>query len=323
MPETGFSMVSTFRQCPRKYWYSYVRKIRAKRQAKPLWRGTILHKMLEARDTGSGDPLDVLAAYEEKYSALLTEEQEYYGETFIQDIRRVFKGYLRQYAEDDWETEAVEEFVATDLADNLRFVGHIDLRMRSKGRRWLVDRKSHKEIPTEEMRFNNYQLLLYVWAWNREHKHDQVEGIIWDYLRTKPPTIPELLKKGGLTQRANLDTDIYTYKRALKKHGLDPKPYAEYLRQLEKRSVDKFYVRVSLPNPSKEMTEKVVEEFRQTSIIMHGLKVYPRTMTPWCSKNCEFFRLCSAELRGLDDKFIEKSEYEPRPDDDEVTAEED
>lgn len=327
MPETGFSMVSTFRTCPKKYFYAYVRKIRARRAAKPLFRGTILHKMLEVRAISpDDDPYAVLNDYAERYSDLLAEEQEYYGATFIEDIRRIFEGYEREYGDDpDWKVESAEEFIATDLTNSIRFVGHSDMRVlsRSDGRRWLIDHKNHKVIPTEEERFNNYQLLLYVWAWNREHKHDKVDGILWNYIRTKAPTIPELLKKGGLTRRADLDTDEYTYRKALKDNRLPSGPYKEYIRQLAQRSKGRFFQRVPLPVPSREMTETVVEEFRQTSVLMHSMRGYTRTMTPWCSKQCEFFRLCSAELRGLDHKFIEKTEYEPRPDEEEAHEETD
>jgi hypothetical protein len=41
---------------------------------------------------------------------------------------------------------------------------------------------------------------------------------------------------------------------------------------------------------------------------MHGLGIYPRSPTRECSW-CEYYRICNAELRGLDHKFIRESEY--------------
>lgn len=320
MPETGFSMVKCFRTCPRKYFYAYVRKLQAKRKQKPLKEGTILHEMLEARAIKNGAAaMDVLYKYRHEYRTLLAEEREYYGANFIEDLLRIYEGYCRTYRGDGWKVEAAEEFIATDLTRDIRFVGHIDLRVTTSkdGRHWLVDHKCPKVIPDEHERFSNYQLLLYVWAYNRE-RSDKVDGIIWDYLRRKAPTIPEVLKKGGLSQAQNIDTDVYTYDKAIQDNELDPEDYAEYLAHLRRREPGRFFLRVTLPTPSREMTEQVVEEFRQTSIIMHGLKVYPRNMTFMC-KGCEFYNLCQAELRGLDAKFIEKTQYEPaeRRDEDE------
>jgi RecB family exonuclease len=321
MFEVGFSKVSTYRSCPKKYYFAYVLNLQAKRRPVAMFRGTILHEMLEAHAKNGwvAGARKVLKRYEEEYAHLFEEEKEYYGENFLNEIERIMLGYIRTYDNDGWIVEATEEEVVTDLVKGIRFVGHIDRRVVSTrdDRRWLVDHKTKKTIPTAEERFGNFQLLLYVWAWNREHDHDEkVDGIIWDYLRTKAPTVPEPLKKGGLTQRADLDTDVWTYEKAIEDNKLDRADYAEYLEQLEKRSQDKFYCRVPLPAPHKETVNVVVEEFKQTAILMEGLKVYPRNMTVMCCKTCEFFRLCQAELTGVNAKFVLKSDYEEREEDD-------
>lgn len=316
MPETRYSMVKAYRRCPKSFEYKYIRNLQRVRPAPPLIRGTIIHALMDARATGKTGrtPKKVLAEYEEKYQTLFKEEQEVYGENFLEDIRRVFEGYERTYGtleEDELEYEASEEFVATDLTPDIRYTGHLDKRVvtRRDGRRWIMDHKSHRVIPTEEQRFSDYQILMYVWAWNREHSAIPIDGIIWDYIRTKPPTIPEQLVKGGLSQAKNIDTDFYTYQKEMTRLRIDPKPYKDFLTNLKLRSRDKFYLRVKLPAPPKVMVEQVVKDFRETSVIMNGLKVYPRTMTRDCTW-CEFYRLCNSELRGLDAKFIEKTEFE-------------
>jgi hypothetical protein len=42
---------------------------------------------------------------------------------------------------------------------------------------------------------------------------------------------------------------------------------------------------------------------------------FPRNMTWMCPKQCEFFRLCNIELRGLDSSFIRQTDYVAKPDD--------
>lgn len=322
MFKTGFSKVQAWRSCNKKYEFSVIRNLQAKRKPAQLLRGTILHEMLEARDNYSADETsekagDIFLKYDAKYGKLFEEEREFYGENFMDDIWRIYKGYTRTYKKDDWKVLATEGLVQTQLTPKIMFEGHYDLRVSSHGRRWLVDRKSHRVLPTAEERFNNFQLLLYVEAWNREAPHqgvEKVDGIIWDYLRTKAPTIPEVLKSGQLTRRKDLDTDVHTYRAAIRANELDEDGYDYYLKELEKRSVDKFYQRVPLPIPSKEMVNTVVQDFTHTAEMMRTAKHFPRNATYTCGR-CEFFRLCNAELTGINAKFVEKSDYEQRPDD--------
>jgi len=331
---TRYSEIKAFRRCPKLHEYAYIQRIQKVRPAAAPHRGTILHEMLDARARRMmGDktsvPLMILSGYEKKHRSLFAEERELYGENFIPDIRRVFEGYERTWAQDGWEYEYSEQEIETDLGDakdkELRGVvyhGTLDkIVVTRDDRRWLVDHKTHKSIPTEEQRFQDYQMLLYVWAWNRENPEEPIDGIIWDYLRTKAPTIPETLVRGGLTQRANLDTDYYTYMTELKRLKLDPKPYSEFLAGLRQRSADKFFLRVPLPKPSKAMTTTVVEDFRATTTAMLQCSRPTRTMTKDCSW-CEFYRLCTAELRGLDSNYILKSEYEERKDEEDVEEDE-
>lgn len=310
MPITGFSMVKSYRRCPKQYEYKYIQHLQRIAPPPPLIRGTILHEILDARATGGRVGFKtIMAKYEEKYGTLFKEEQELYGADFLENITRVYQGYLREYADEDLEFLSSEEFVSTPLVGNILFQGHLDKRVFKDGRMWVMDHKTHKNIPTEEQRFNDYQLLMYVWAYNREHpKGDQIEGVIWDYIRTKPPTIPEPLVKGGLSQAKNIDSDVYTYTKELVRLRLDQAPYKLFLAELAKRARHKFYHRIFLPAAPKVMTEQVVQDFTQTSQIMHGLGVYPRSASRDCNW-CEYYRLCNAELRGLDHKFIRESEF--------------
>jgi hypothetical protein len=310
MPITGFSMVKSYRRCPKQYEYKYIQNLQRIMPPPPLIRGSIIHEILDMRAVPGGTKgyKSVLTKYEEKYGTLFKEEQEMYGDDFLANIERVYQGYLREWDDTDLEYMSSEEFISTPLVGDILFQGHIDKRIFKDGRMWVMDHKTHKNIPTEEQRFNDYQLLMYVWAYNREHPKDKVDGVIWDYIRTKPPTIPEVLQKGGLSQAKNIDTDVYTYTKELVRHRLDQKPYRVFLAELAKRSRGKFYQRVYLPAPTKAMMEQVVQDFAQSSQIMHGLGIYPRSPSRECSW-CEYYRICNAELRGLDHKFIRESEY--------------
>lgn len=233
----------------------------------------------------------------------------------MDDIWRIYRGYVRTYKDVNWRVQKTEGLVHTLLTPKIEFEGHYDLLVAHSSRVWLVDRKTHKVIPTAEERFSNTQLLLYAEAWNRERpRAAAVDGIIWDYIRTKAPAIPEVLKSGALTRRKDIDTDVFTYRKAIRDNDLDEDAYTLVLRDIEARSVDRFYQRVPLPLPSKEMTKTVVDEFIQTAEMIRTAKHFPRNATYRCH-GCAFFKLCNAELSGINAKFVEKNDYEEREED--------
>lgn len=312
MPETSFSRIKTWRRCHRQYHFKYVERLRKKVKKLALFRGTILHELLDEHAKGN-DWNIVLDGYAKKYKTLFREEQAEYGD-IVGDCRQIMKGYQRHYIEDDFVYEGVEVFVATDLAADLRFIGYIDKIVYDKKtkRRWLLDHKTHKTLPDEKARFSDLQLVMYVWAWNRWQPDKPIDGVLWDYLRTKAPVVPEVLKSGELSQRANMDTDYSTYLKAIKENKLDPKNYSETLERLKAQGSSNFFERVKLPSPSREMIESVIEDAKQSSIVMAKLggKLKDRNMTRDCSFDCDFYNLCHAEMRGLDANFIRKTEFD-------------
>src|SRR4051812_14408156 len=260
---TGYSMVKSFRRCQKQFELKYIIGLQRKRPAAPLIRGTILHEMLHARATPKLRAGAVLAKYEEKFDELFREQKDEYGEDFLGDLKRVYDGYLREYGSDDnIKYEASEEQVEVDIGNGLVYKGHLDKRLITLDdeRRWLMDHKTHKSIPTEENRLIDYQILMYLWAWNLGNPKKKADGIIWDYLRTKAPTIPQPLVKGGLSQAKNIDTDVATYMKEIVRLRLDPKDYKQFLAELEKRARHKFYQRIKLPAPSKAMTKIIVDD---------------------------------------------------------------
>lgn len=325
MPTVSWSRVKTWRRCHKQHDYKYHQKIARKRRAVPLLRGTILGEMLDARAFPAiikKDPYKILKKYTKQYAQLWAEEKEKYGDV-PGDMLKLFQGYERKYANEGFEYLGFEEFIAVDLVKDIRFIGYIDKRLVDQnGRAFLMDHKSHKMIPNDDQRFSDLQKVMYVWAWNKINSSKPVTGFIWDYIRTKAPTVPELLVKGGLSQRKDADTDYWTYLGELKRHKIDIKPYLEYLAMLKKKA-DTRYIRITLPNPPKAMIENIVVDLKQTAIEIHSSKSKDRNMTRMCPSDCDFYNLCQAEVRGLDADFVRKNEYEDREPSEREEAEED
>src|ERR1051326_7855342 len=279
------SRIKTTRRCWKKHDYKHNQRLEKKKPTATLFRGTILHEMIEARTKGD-DPFAVTRKYAKEYRKLFREEREMYGETFIEDIDRVFQGYLRATAKDKLKYEYIEEPGEAELPNGIVFSFKVDKIATDGQRRWLMDHKSCKNIPGEEARFSDLQLVLYYWAWNKLHPDEPVDGIIWDYLRTKPPTVPEPLVKGGLSIAKNMDTDYYTYVMAAQQHNIDiTQPhYRECVANLKQRGSIDFFQRISLPAPSKVLVKSVVEDAANTAwfIKAHGEETDTRTLTKDC-----------------------------------------
>ena len=318
MPSVSWSEVNLFRKCPKAHDYRYHELIQSKRPAVPLLKGKILHEMLhhyvmcKKIPTMTEDAWDVLERYEKEYKKLFKEEKEEYGD-IPSECSRIFEAYIRRYKNDDLTYEHSEIFVATDIHTDMRFNGYIDkIAVDPSGRRWIIDHKFHKSIPDASQRFHELQLVLYIWAWNRWDQEHPVDGICWDYIRTSPPTVPELLKDGSLSKRKNIRCDRFTYEQEIKRHKLKKADYEDILKDLEKNDL-MFFERVFMPAPSKAQLESVVEDFRTTAIMAKSLKgIAPRHMSKFNCQGCEYKAVCEAEVRGLDAKFVRKAHYQPR-----------
>lgn len=329
MRTVSWSRVKTWRRCHKQHDYKYNQSLQRKRRSIPMLRGSIIGEMLDARASEKSpagkikSPIAVLRRYAKEYAKMFLEEREKWG-NIPEDVRRLFEGYERKYATETLKYLGIEEFIAIDLGKDIRFIGYTDKRVEDKnGLAFLMDHKTHKVIPNDDQRFSDLQNVFYIYAWNETNQTRPVQGFIWDYIRTKPPTIPEQLKNSELTQRANIDTDYWTYLAEIRRLKLDPKPYAETLARLKKQA-DRTYVRVQLPNPSKKMLDLIVSDLKETANQIHGGKsnAKDRNMTRMCPSDCDFYQLCSAEVRGLDAAFIKKTEYEEREPDEHQEVEE-
>jgi hypothetical protein len=282
-----------------------------KRPKVQLIRGTILHAMLDAKAKGK-NPASVLRQYAKEYGKLFREERDEYGD-LIGDCKKLFDNYQRHYADDGYKILESEYEVQVPLLKEVTFQGHIDkVVLDPQKRRWIKDHKSHKNIPGEEARFSDLQTVFYTWAWNKLNPRRPVDGIIWDYIRTKLPVEPEVLKSGQLSQRANIDTTYDVALAAVQAHckrtGEDQQHYTEWLEGLKGRE-EKFLRRVYLPSPPRVMVDQIVSEMVTTSQeILRSHDDTTRNMTKDCSW-CSFYNLCHAELRGQDSDFIRKTEY--------------
>lgn len=315
-----WSAFRAWRKCPQLYFNRYIRQLEKRKPEVPLIRGSIIGKCLDRLAEGK-KITPVIKEYQKEYGKLFTAEREVYGD-IIPECERIVENYQVQYdgCELDYQHELpgkpyeIEVRAAFKVGNlDIEFQGHIDKLPfeERRGLLFVMDHKTHKVIPNSDARFNDLQLVTYLWLVPQSDLGLTPDGVIWDYLCTKPPTVPEMLKRGGLTRRENLASDYNTYLKAIIDNGLDPADYQVELERQRERSEGKYFDRVYLPTPPKEMIENMVADFKANiQDIWDATKrnYFVRHMTRECSQ-CSYYQLCSAELRGIDAEFILKSQY--------------
>lgn len=295
--------------------YKYYQGLKKKAIERPLRLGSAVHEMIEAQiQRGTWEP--ELQAFTMEYNKLFQEEQLMLG-NLPAEVEAIVTRYFDYYREDGLTYPVRRRGRATELQVHVPITGYITLigyvdayPQDAQGRNWLMDHKTCKSIPTEENRFSDLQLLIYDWALP-QLGYPKPDGVIWDYLRTKAPSIPDVLKAGGISKSSKIDTTYDVYMNTVEeKLGRKALPdYEEFAQQLKGRE-EKFLRRIILPTPKKSMVDFVVKDLEATAMDIHtrGPTSTVRNMTRDCSW-CSYYNLCQAEVRGLDTDHIRANDY--------------
>lgn len=308
------SRVKLWRRCRRAHHYKFVEKLEKKVKGRPLTFGSLIHDCLEALlKKKTYEP--VLKKYEKEIKGVFEEERVELGlDTVIPAARTILPLYEEHWKKDGLTYLAIEKEFSIPLIQDVTFKGTLDgiVQDQRDSRVWLFERKTAKSIPDDNFRMADVQTVVYFDALAPSGFRRKVDGLMWDYIRSKPPTVPQVLKSGQMSERA-IDTLPEIYLSELKKHKIDPKPYKEFMAGLEgKRS--SFFRRIKLPMSS-HLRKEVMEDFKATAqeIRDHGDRK-ERTLSNWDCPRCEFFPLCMAELRGQDADYIRQHDYRPAKD---------
>jgi hypothetical protein len=313
------SSINTWRKCKKQYHYKFIEKLEKKAAPVSLYKGKIIHELIEARINGK-DWRPVLKEHLEEFDKMFDEEKIMYGD-LPTDLPAIMEGYERMYEDEDLtylelhgKKAEFDFFVPLDdkpiEESELVFTGKIDTVARdSNNRVWLMDHKTFKKLPSENFRFVNQQSLLYSWAMPFMGLPEP-DGMIWDYIRTKLPTKPQILARGGISKAKSIDTTYDTYLGVIIENNLDPEDYRDILNNLQGAELN-FYRRIYLPT-KKNMIDSVVRDLKETALEIKALQeiTQARNLSKDCDF-CSFKTLCQTELQGFDSDFVRKNEYRP------------
>lgn len=139
----------------------------------------------------------------------------------------------------------------------------------------------------------------------------ELDGTLWNYIRSKPPTRPQLLKDGSLSTRS-LDSLPNVVLDVIREHKLDAKKYKPLV-DSQRANMSNYFQRVYTP-VKKKVVDFMFGEFIDTAHEMEALHGKVRRMTigrhcDWC----EFEAICRARLQGSDVDFVIEHEFTTRP----------
>lgn len=303
------SKINTWNTCGYKYHQRYVQKLRKITKPRPLLFGSIVHDMDEAASNGD-DPYKVLDRWYKNNRKMFAEEIAMYG-NIIEDIRILYQEYQLTHPEKSLmpvrinKRNAEHEF-EVPITKNILFIGKIDRVVKSKGDRWLYERKTFTKLPSDDDRWRSVQSASYI-ACMAIMGWPQVAGTVWDYFRSKPPAEPAFKKDGTLSAREcdTLPTKVLQY---AKQNNIPKSSLKELLAKAEARRKDSFPRVYTVIKP--RVVNLVMQDVIVTATDMakrHEIRK-ERNIGRHCSW-CDYELLCRAEMQGLDIKTIKERNY--------------
>jgi len=291
------SALKLFQRCQLKWKYRYIDRLEVKPEDRPKYfeRGSELHELLELLYKEDDDLFRAV-----------------YGEASAPN-QDVLMRYAEKWTDDDWEVLSVEEEFHMEIGDH-KLVFIPDLIVQIGDDVWVVDHKTTANIPDEWDPYNmsDFQHLLYIAGVRKLYPN--VRGFLFNYIRTKAPTQPKLIKDGSrISAVRTLDTDYDTLKAFADKTGTLDTETQDKLNIL-KHAPDRYFQRhyIIAPDSAVDMavadTHQVLEEMDYKEY-NQNISHFPRHVvagfagTMACSK-CEFQPLCNGELLGINTDLV-------------------
>lgn len=306
------SKVKTWRRCHHAYHLRYVEEIRKKRKSRPLQFGTMIHEALE-RYLNGDDPMDYFDGLEKDVKAmkLFAQEREEYGD-ILNDTRDIVTDYMDYWAPHQVRPirkkgRGAEHTFEIEIFTDVIWNGKIDAIIKTPNKlRWLMEHKTYTRKPSDDDRWRNLQSVTYFRA-NDILGWQPLDGCLWDYIKSKPPAIPGILKDGTLSSK-KIDTLPSTVLRVIESHEGETGK-ANALMEMAEKNRSEYFQRIHTP-VNTNVADIVWNDFETTvreMVEKHG-KCSDMNIDKHCSW-CDYELLCRSKLQGLDTDYILEREY--------------
>jgi hypothetical protein len=164
------------------------------------------------------------------------------------------------------------------------------------------------------------QSALYIWAALKNKI--PVQGHIWNYIRSTPPSEPVMLKSGkALSRSKDIVTDYPHLVRAIKKFNLDPADYQDKLTLLKTQQYQPGQMQTS-PFFRRDVLEKTPQLLKRIAtegyMTNNRIKNYhwdrqdriERNAGNHCKFMCSYTDLCTTQLFGGNSDYLLRHHFE-------------
>lgn len=338
MFNVSMSAFQTWQKCEQQYDYSYRRGLRPLERDPAPERGVVLHEYLETYYRQLSDGVDAMSAHAAGLERIATHGPEFElaakvmlvgnrpGDVeiytnMLAQCEYLADRYFTMRGRDDAERYTplmIEKRVSIQLVAGIQSTGIIDLVLRDNvtGRVSLAEHKTTAAVPSPSVRLRDFQTVLYAEKL-KQTMGLAIDSVLWNYLRTKPPEQPAMLKNGKLSRAATMDTTWPMYLAEVHRHGLDPNDFTDVRERLEPRELAVYFPRyehVIVADSTLLLEDYAVESTRMRRAVWEwdNNRSRPiRTVTRGCDW-CSFYRLCEAEIMGGDTDDLIKRHYSTR-----------
>jgi hypothetical protein len=337
-----------FLTCRKKWYYSWIKRIKPKRPDNKLFFGEAFHKWLEFYYQNGCDDN---AALQKLTEWIQQQDTSGMDDVEINEMIDLLHGttqhYHRTYGENDkkWKVLGTEVEFIVKLDEGLFYTGTIDLVIEEDGKIKFFDHKTVSSIQMYvEKSVMDRQLSRYWWAlkmiaagigrvkneeglWVRwqEIEGREIEGCVYNLIAKDYPREPKILKSGKISTDKSQKTTYDLYLQTIHALGQNPDDYKEMLDYLKEKP-DPFLRRVNVLRTEQEL-EAAMWEFAYTSADMHDVLVamsrHPETIETLtyrnighhCMNMCEYRPLCQTVIEGGNVSLVENLAYTSKEDD--------
>ena len=304
------SKVKNRRHCSQAFWFKYVENLIRNKVKRPFQFGRMVHEMLEA-DANKKDPFKLLKKMGHDNKKLFAAEREMYGE-IVEDVGDIMTEYFEHWKGDPLRFikrggKNAEHAFELDIGDQITVTGKIDSLVRTRNKlKWISDHKTFKQAWNDDHRWRDIQSCIYIRVADTLGMLT-ADGMLWNYIKSKAPTRPMMLKAGTLSTK-NIDSLPSVVLKTIKQHGLKAKDYPDLIDNAE-HNRSTYFMRDYTPR-NDEVIDSIWNDFLSTAQdIADNPKPTPvKNIGRHCDW-CDFEPLCRAELTGGDVDFLKEREY--------------
>jgi hypothetical protein len=334
-----------FKACRRKWDFASLSRqgLEPKRPATALWFGTGIHYALEQYYATNADPVEEFARWSEVDLERIRESQGGLWDEQVDSLKEtedLGRGMLEGYVDwasivDSQSNVGFKKVVYTEkefqvpIRDNtgniarftdakgqvfeMHLVGRWDLIVEDfDAFLWILDHKTMRDKLDPEILVLNDQMVCYLWA-AQEVFQVPFAGVYYNGLRKKLPTVPKVLRAGGLSKAKNIDTTYEVYLAEIERLELDPADYEDILDHL-KNKPNTFFQREKLRRNAQEIRSAGYWLWLEAMDMLNDPFLYPN-MTWDCKYMCDFKDICKAMNRGDDVEWMLSNGYQKRKED--------